>query len=148
MCRTSAPSIYAAGDCCSFPSGKYGRRIRLESVQNAIDQAKAAVLAMLGKGAQYARVPWFWSDQFDTKLQIAGLSQGADNVVLRGDMEAPGFSVAYLKDGRLIALDAVNQPKDYMMARCLVPGSFQANERDLSDPDVSLRDLVAAPSPA
>lgn len=116
-CRTSAPFIYAAGDCTDFPSARYGRRVRLESVQNAVDQGKAAALAMLGEEVRYDPVPWFWSDQYDLKLQIAGLSAGHDQAVVEGDPSAPGFSVSYFRGGRLLAVDAVNAPRAHMMAR-------------------------------
>lgn len=138
MCRTAAPNVFAAGDCCSFPSLRYGRIVRLESVQNAIDQAKAAAMSMLGKGAAYDPVPWFWSDQYDAKLQIAGLSQDADEQVLRGDVETGAFSVAYVKQDRLIAIDAVNVPKDYMMVRRIAPTDHRVNRSALADPSISI----------
>ncbi|MGI9479998.1 MAG: NAD(P)/FAD-dependent oxidoreductase [Hyphomicrobiaceae bacterium] len=141
-CRTSAPGIYAAGDCTSFPSARYGRRLRLESVQNAIDQAKAAALAMLDQGAPYDPVPWFWSDQFETKLQIAGLGQGADAHVVRGDPASGAFAVAHLSAGRMIALDAINAPRDYMHARRLVPTAGTVDQAALADPAVPLNEAV------
>ena len=141
-CRTSAPGIYAAGDCTSFPSARYGRRLRLESVQNAIDQAKAAALAMLDQGAPYDPVPWFWSDQFETKLQIAGLGQGADEYVVRGDPASGAFAVAHLSAGRMIALDAINAPRDYMHARRLVPTAGAVDLAALADPAVPLNEAV------
>ncbi len=143
MCRTETPNIFAAGDCCSFPSSRYGRSIRLESVQNAIDQAKAAASSMLGKGETYDPVPWFWSDQYDAKLQIAGLSQDADEQILRGDVEAGAFSVAYVKQDRLIAIDAVNVPKDYMMARRIAPTDHVVDRSALADPTIPIAKAVA-----
>lgn len=137
-CRTSAPNIFAAGDCANLPSVRYGRRIRLESVQNAIDQAKAAAHTMLGISQPYDPVPWFWSDQYDTKYQIAGLSQFADDHVVRGDPATGNFSVAHLRGGKLIALDAINQPRDYMMARRMVPTIAPVNRSTLADPDAPL----------
>src|SRR4051812_48704622 len=115
--RTSDPDIYAAGDCTKFPSRRYGRRVRLECVQNAIDQAKAVAAAMLGKPLFYDPVPWFWSDQYELKLQMAGLSDGYDDARTVGDVAAARFSVEYRKDGKLIAVDAVNDGRAYMSGR-------------------------------
>ncbi|MFY0610526.1 MAG: FAD-dependent oxidoreductase [Hyphomicrobiaceae bacterium] len=141
-CHTSAPDIFAAGDCTSFPSARYGRRLRLESVQNAIDQAKAAALAMLGKGVPYDPVPWFWSDQFDTKLQIAGIGQGADEYIVRGDPASGAFAVAHLHNGHMIALDAINMSRDYMHARRLVPTVREVDRGKVADPAVPLNEAV------
>ncbi len=116
-CATSVPDIFAAGDCTRFPSARYGRRIRLESVQNANDQAKAAAMAMLGQPLTYDPVPWFWSDQFETKLQIAGLSQDYDRVTVDRDPGKGSFSVSYWQGDKLIAVDAINEPRAYMRAR-------------------------------
>lgn len=115
--RTSAPDVYAIGDCTRFPSRRYGRTLRLESVQNAIDQAKAAALASVGKPQPYDPVPWFWSDQYEIKLQIAGWLDGYDAVNVVGDPVAAKFFAEYRKDGRLIAVDAVNDGRAHMMAR-------------------------------
>src|SRR5205085_5845529 len=98
----SAPGVYAVGDCARFPSRRYGRRLRLECVQNAIDQAKAAAAAMLGKPQAYDPVPWFWSDQYELKLQMAGLSDGYDEATTVGDVASARFSVEYRKAGKLI----------------------------------------------
>ncbi|MDQ0315754.1 NAD(P)/FAD-dependent oxidoreductase [Amorphus orientalis] len=116
-CRTSAPDVFAAGDCAAFPSARYGRTIRLESVQNAIDQGKAAAQAMLGTPVAYDPLPWFWSDQYHVKLQIVGLSEGHSEAVIDGVPSDSGFSVTYLKNGAPIAVDAVNQPRAHMLAR-------------------------------
>jgi 3-phenylpropionate/trans-cinnamate dioxygenase ferredoxin reductase component len=115
--RTNAPDVYAIGDCTRFPSRRYGRRMRLESVQNAIDQAKAAAAAILGKPAAYDPVPWFWSDQYELKLQIAGIAEGFAGAETVGDTSAGRFSVEYRRDGRLIAVDAVNDARAHMLAR-------------------------------
>jgi 3-phenylpropionate/trans-cinnamate dioxygenase ferredoxin reductase component len=117
MARTDSPNIYAVGDCTRFPSRRYGRRLRLESVQNAIDQAKVAAASILGRSERYDPVPWFWSDQYDLKLQIAGLADDHDGEQLIGDIAAPRFAVEYRKAGRLIAVDAVNDARAHMMAR-------------------------------
>src|SRR5262249_36150531 len=122
--RTSAPDIYAIGDCTRFPSRRYGRKLRLASVQNAIDQAQpavapatAAAAAILGKPQPYAPVPWFWSDQYDIKLQIAGLADGYEGEDTVGDAAAARFSVEYRRGGRLIAVDAVNDARAHMLSR-------------------------------
>ena len=117
MAQTSDADIYAAGDCASFFSKRYDRIIRLECVQNAIDQGKVAAQAMLGQEISYNPLPWFWSDQYDVKLQIAGLSQGFDRFEIEGDMSENSFTVTYFKDEKPICVDAVNQPRAHMMAR-------------------------------
>lgn len=117
QCRTSLPHIYAAGDCASFHSNRYQRHIRLESVQNAIDQGKHAANALLGVEDDYDPVPWFWSDQFDTKLQIAGLSQGYDRVEMQGSEAENSFAIRYYAGDHLLCVDAVNLPRAHMMAR-------------------------------
>jgi len=115
--RTADPQIYAIGDCTRLPSRRYGRKIRLECVQNAFDQAKAAAAAILGKGTPYDPVPWFWSDQYDVKFQSAGLSTGHDEAKVVGDPTGGHFSVEYRKNGKLIAVDAINDARAYMMGR-------------------------------
>lgn len=117
QCRTSAPDVYAAGDCASFHSGRFGRTIRLESVQNAIDQGKHAAMAMLGEQPDYDPVPWFWSDQYDVKLQIAGLSQGYDRVEIEGNPDEKTFAVRYFRGDRLLCVDSVNMARAHMLAR-------------------------------
>jgi 3-phenylpropionate/trans-cinnamate dioxygenase ferredoxin reductase component len=116
--RTSRPSVVAAGDCTVLPHPLTGEgRVRLESVQNAVSQAKVAAAALAGRPQPYTDVPWFWSDQYDLKLQIAGLSTGYDQTVVRGDLDGERFSVLYYRDGRLIAVDAVNAAPDYLTVR-------------------------------
>jgi 3-phenylpropionate/trans-cinnamate dioxygenase ferredoxin reductase component len=115
--RTADEHIYAIGDCTRFASRRYGRTIRLECVQNAFDQAKSAAAAILGKGTPYDPVPWFWSDQYDVKFQSCGLSAGHNDIKLTGDAAAAHFSVEYRKSGKLIAVDAVNDARAYMMGR-------------------------------
>ena len=115
--QTADSSISAAGDCTRFPSKRYGRKLRLECVQNAIDQAKAVAAALLGKPQAYDPVPWFWSDQYELKLQMAGLSEGYDDAKTIGDVAAAHFAVEYRKNGRLIAVDAVNDGRAYMSGR-------------------------------
>ena len=115
--RTSVPDIYAAGDVANFPSKLYGRRVRLESVQNAIDQAKAAAKAISGGTVAYDPIPWFWSDQYDVKLQIAGLLDGHDRTECEGDVPAARFCVRYFAGDHLVAVASVNDPKSHMLAR-------------------------------
>lgn len=116
-CRTSASDVYAAGDCTLFPSRRYGGFVRLESVQNAIDQGKAAAHAMLGGAISYDPVPWFWSDQYNVKLQIAGLSRGYERVEVERGEQPDSLVATYFRDGRMIGVDAVNQPRAYLKAR-------------------------------
>lgn len=118
--QTSDPDIFAAGDCTRFYSNRYQRSVRMESVQNAIDQAKAVAQALLGQEVDYDPLPWFWSDQYEIKLQIAGLSEGYDDVRVVGSTEDNKFYVAYLQDGRLIAVDSINSPRSHMMARRVI----------------------------
>ncbi len=119
-CQTSDSDIFAVGDCTNHPNDILGRRVRLESVHNALEQAKTAASNICGDESCYAQVPWFWSDQYDLKLQIAGLSQGYDRAIVRGDPDSRSFSCLYLRDGQLIAVDAVNSPKDFMQSKALI----------------------------
>ncbi|MFL6633272.1 MAG: NAD(P)/FAD-dependent oxidoreductase [Massilia sp.] len=141
--RTSDPDIVAAGDCTSHYNPFYDRTLRLESVQNATDQAKAAAKTLCGKLEPYKSLPWFWSDQYDAKLQIAGLSQGYDSVVVRGDhREARSFAAFYFQNGKLIAVDAINRSKEYLMARrWLAEGRTPAPER-LADESLPVQELM------
>jgi 3-phenylpropionate/trans-cinnamate dioxygenase ferredoxin reductase subunit len=144
-CRTSDPAIYAAGDCTYHPSLRFEMRVRLESVDNAFEQAKAAALNMLDRPTVHDRVPWFWSDQFDNKLLIVGLSQGHDQQVTRGDPATRTFTVCYLKGGELLAVEAINHSKDYMAARKLIADRARPDINKLADPLVPLKDSVQGP---
>ena len=145
FCRTSLPDVYAIGDCAAHANGFAGGAvIRLESVQNANDQAATAVKSILGNPQAYAATPWFWSNQYDLKLQTVGLSGGHDATVLRGDPAARSFSVLYLKQGRLIAIDAVNAMKDYVQARKLVEEGAVIAPEDLADASRPLKELPRA----
>jgi 3-phenylpropionate/trans-cinnamate dioxygenase ferredoxin reductase component len=141
-CRTSLPNVYAIGDCAAH-SNRFadGAVIRLESVQNANDQASCAAKAIIGEPQAYAATPWFWSNQYDLKLQTVGLSTGHDQTVLRGDPAARSFSVLYLKHGKLIAIDAVNMVKDYVQARKLVEEGAVIAPEDLADASRPLKEL-------
>lgn len=140
--RTSDPSIYAAGDCASCPSPIYGRRMRLESVPNALEQAKVAGANMAGGNAVYDAVPWFWSDQYDAKLQTVGVSEGADRTIVRGDRAAMKFSVWYLNGARLLAVDAINEPAAFAVAKKLVAAKAPVDAKGLADPETDLKSLV------
>jgi 3-phenylpropionate/trans-cinnamate dioxygenase ferredoxin reductase component len=141
-CRTTDAAIYAAGDCTYHPSLRFDMRVRLESVDNAFEQAKTAAQNMLGRPTLHDRVPWFWSDQFDNKLLIVGLSQGHDQQVTRGDPATRCFTVCYLKGGELLAVEAVNHPKDYMAARKLIAERARPDPDKLADPSVAMKDSV------
>jgi 3-phenylpropionate/trans-cinnamate dioxygenase ferredoxin reductase subunit len=141
-CRTSDPAIFAAGDCTNHPSLRFEMRVRLESVDNAFEQAKAAALNMLDKPTVHDRVPWFWSDQFDNKLLIVGLSQGHDQQLTRGDPALRSFTVCYLKGGELLAVEAVNHSKDYMAARKLIAERARPNLDKLADPQIALKEAL------
>jgi 3-phenylpropionate/trans-cinnamate dioxygenase ferredoxin reductase component len=118
--RTDAGNIYAIGDCADYPSRFAGGRIRLESVQNAVDQARCVAASVAGRPHPYDAVPWFWTDQFDIKLQMVGLSQGCDRVVTLGTPESRKFSVCYFSRNKLVAVDSVNRPGDHMAGRKLL----------------------------
>jgi len=139
-CQTSDPLVYAAGDCARHPSPRYGMRVLLESVDNAFEQATSAALNMLGIATVHDKVPWFWSDQYDLKMIIVGLAQGHDHAVLRGDPATRSFSVCYLRDGELIAVDSVNAAKDQLSARKLIPARVRPDPRKLADPAIPLKD--------
>jgi 3-phenylpropionate/trans-cinnamate dioxygenase ferredoxin reductase subunit len=141
-CRTSDPDIFAVGDCTAHPNAIYGRRLRLESVHNAVEQAKTAAANICGKDVTYNQVPWFWSDQYDLKLQIAGLSEGYDDVVIRGNPAERSFSCLYLRDRRLIAVDAINAPRDFVQSKQLIADRLEVELEKLADTAVPLKDLA------
>ncbi|PKP79465.1 MAG: pyridine nucleotide-disulfide oxidoreductase [Alphaproteobacteria bacterium HGW-Alphaproteobacteria-2] len=140
MGRTSDPAIWAAGDCASFPWR--GGRIRLESVQNAIDQAECVAANMLGAEQPYAPVPWFWSDQYDVKLQIAGLNAGYERVVVRPGSHPGSRSHWYYWGGELLAVDAMNEPRAYMVAKRLIEAGKSPAPDTVADPGVDLKALL------
>ena len=140
MCRTSDPDVFAAGDCASFPFR--GGRLRLESVGNAIDMAEAAGRAMAGQGAAYVPAPWFWSDQYDIKLQIAGLSTGYDRIVTR--RAEAGVSHWYYAGDRLIAVDAMNDGRAYMVGKRLIESGRSPDPALIADPSTDLKPLLKA----
>lgn len=142
QCRTSLPDIFAIGDC-ALHINRYagGAAIRLESVQNATDQAGIAAKTILGLDVHYDATPWFWSNQYDLKLQTVGLSSGHDEAILRGDPATRSFSVVYRKQGRVVALDCVNAVKDYVQGRRLVADGAIVDATLLADPSVALKTL-------
>lgn len=142
-CQTSDPDIYAVGDCTLHPNAVYGRHLRLESVQNALEQARTSARNICGRETHYCEVPWFWSDQYDLKLQIAGLSDGYDEVVIRGNPAERSFACLYLREGRLIAVDAVNAPKDFVQSKALIAAHAAIPGEQLGDPAITLKDLGA-----
>ena len=141
-CATSAAHVYAVGDCTRHPNPIVGRRLRLESVHNAMEQAKTAAANIAGAPARYEQVPWFWSDQFDLRLQMVGVSTGYDTIVQRGSMDADDFAMFYLKDGVLIAVDAVNRPREFMACRKLVPERPRIDPGKLADESIPMREMV------
>ncbi len=144
-CRTSLPHIYAIGDCAAHSNGfAEGATIRLESVQNANDQASVAAKAICGAPVAYAATPWFWSNQYDLKLQTVGLSTNHDEAVLRGDPATRSFSVVYLKAGQVIALDCVNNVRDYAQGRKLVEGRTVVTAAEIADAGKPLKEFVPA----
>ncbi|HWU02710.1 MAG TPA: FAD-dependent oxidoreductase [Novosphingobium sp.] len=143
FCRTSLPDIYAVGDCAAFACDfADGAVMRVESVQNANDQATCVAKAICGEAKPYHAFPWFWSNQYDLRLQTAGLSLGHDASVLRGDVSARSFSVVYLKGGRVIALDCVNSVKDYVQGRKLVEAGASPDIAALADTTRPLKELI------
>jgi 3-phenylpropionate/trans-cinnamate dioxygenase ferredoxin reductase subunit len=138
---TDDASIFAAGDCTQH-TGHAGRSIRLECVQNAIDQAKHAALAMVGKRVPYREVPWFWSDQYDLKLQIAGLAWPGDALVLRGNPEARKFAVFHLRNGAVAAVEAVNAAPEYLVGRKLIAAGTTVSPERLADTAIPMKNIV------
>ena len=136
---TADPAILAIGDCANFPTPFAIDRVRLESVQNAVDQGRSVAAYIVGKPAPYDKVPWFWSDQRDVKLQIAGITAGHDNAVLRGDPESGDFSVFCFRAGRLIGVESVNQAADHVVARRLLAGNPKLAPEQAADVSYDLR---------
>jgi 3-phenylpropionate/trans-cinnamate dioxygenase ferredoxin reductase subunit len=137
--RTEDHGIYAIGDCADHPNPFAGGRVRIESVQNAVDQGKCVASAVMGRSGNYRAVPWFWTDQFDIKLQMAGLSAGCSEVVTRGEPESRKFSVFYFRDGQLAAVDSVNRPGDHLAARKLIGAGAQITPEQAADLTVDLK---------
>ena len=144
QCRTSLPDVFAIGDCAAHANDfAEGAEIRLESVQNANDMATVVAKAITGQDARYHATPWFWSNQYDLKLQTVGLSGGHDAAVLRGDPATRSFSVVYLKQGKVIALDCVNNVRDYSHGRRLVELGVKVDPAEIADTDRQLKEWAA-----
>jgi 3-phenylpropionate/trans-cinnamate dioxygenase ferredoxin reductase component len=144
--RTSHPHVFAAGDVAWRPLVHYGREGRLESVHNAIEGGKLVAAAIMGTPPPQIEAPWFWSDQFDLKLQTAGLWTGADQTVLRGDPSTRAFAVFYLKEGRVIAVDAVNSAPEFIVGKKLVAAMAKVAPAELADKSISMKDIGARAS--
>jgi 3-phenylpropionate/trans-cinnamate dioxygenase ferredoxin reductase subunit len=140
--RTTDPNVVAAGDCTNHPIPPHGRRVRLESVPNAVHQARVAAATLLGTPVAYSEVPWFWSDQYDLKLQIVGLSTGYDEVVLRGDPATRSFAAFYLAAGELLAVDAINKPREFLAGKRLVAARARVAAAQLADASFDLTALA------
>ncbi len=142
-CQTSDPDVYAAGDCANQFSTHYQRRLRLESVDNAFEQAKTAAQNLLGKSLAHDKIPWFWSDQYDLKLLISGINMDFDQGVLRGDPSTRSFTYCYLRGNELLAVDCINQAKDYMASKRLIADRTSMDLMRLADISVPLREATA-----
>tara|TARA_R110002096_G_scaffold110035_8_gene240508 strand:- start:17190 stop:18413 length:1224 start_codon:yes stop_codon:yes gene_type:complete len=143
-CRTSVANIYAAGDCTNHPNPIYQRRMRLESVHNAIEQGKTVAANICGKNTPYAQVPWFWSDQYDVKLQTVGINMGYDQTVIRGQPDSRSFAVFYLQAGRLLAVDAINRPAEFVVAKKIITQGLAVSVDRLQDETINAKELVEA----
>jgi len=139
--RTSDPSIVAAGDVTSQHNSHYGRRLRLESVPSAVEQAISAAASVCGKHKHSGGIPWFWSDQYDLKLQIAGLSEGYDQLVIRGDSSKRSFVAFYLKNSKLISADCVNRPQEFMVSKRLIATNALVDPKRLADESVPAKEI-------
>lgn len=140
--QTSNPLVVAAGDCTRHPNPLVGRALRLESVHNAIEQAKTAAATILQQQKAYRQQPWFWSDQYDVKLQMVGIAEGYDTVVERGSREEKRFSLFYFRGSQLLAVDSINSPADHMQARRLLNEGVPVTPEQAANPDCNLKDLL------
>ena len=143
FCRTSLDDTYAIGDCAAHANAyAQNKVIRLESVQNATDMATTVAKHLTGERVPYDTIPWFWSNQYDLRLQTVGFSSEDDEAILRGDPESRSFSVVYLRDGRVAALDCVNATRDYAQGRRLIEAQSEPDRDALADPEVALKTLL------
>jgi 3-phenylpropionate/trans-cinnamate dioxygenase ferredoxin reductase subunit len=146
QCRTSVADVFAIGDCAAHPNAFADQSIiRLESIQNATDQAATVAKVITGHALSYDALPWFWSEQYDLRLQTVGLSHGHDDVVVRGSPAGRSFSIIYLKQGRVIALDCVNMARDFTQGRHLVLQRASPSSVQLADTEVALKSLYVMP---
>ena len=140
--KTDHANIYACGDCTNHPNKLLNKKIRLESVHNAMEQSKTVASSIINKSIEYNQIPWFWSDQYDHKLQIVGLSGEHDKVIMRGDMSEAKFMLFYTKDEKLIAVDAVNNSKEFLICKKLVANKVTIKPDEISNPETNLNDLI------
>ena len=140
--KTDHANIYACGDCTNHPNKLLNKKIRLESVHNAMEQSKTVASSIINQSIAYNQIPWFWSDQYDHKLQIVGLSGEHDKVIMRGDMSEAKFMLFYTKDEKLIAVDAVNNSKEFLICKKLVANKVTIKADEISNPDTNLNDLI------
>ena len=140
--RTEDPFIFACGDCTNHPNPSLNKNLRLESVHNALEQAKTVAFSLIGKPKKYDQVPWFWSDQYEEKLQIVGLSEDYDEIVTRGSMTERNFMLFYLKKGELIAINSVNNPKEFLISKKLVANKLKISSDVLCDQSTDLKNLL------
>ena len=143
-CRTEDETVLAAGDCARAVNTALGAAVRLESVQNAVDHGQVAASAILGKPKPYASIPWFWSDQYHAKLQIAGLAQPDDDTVLRGDPSSGSFAAFRLRDGRLAAVEALSSRRDFVAGKKLIAANAAPGPEQLADASVDLKTLISS----
>ena len=140
--KTDHADIYACGDCTNHPNKLLNKKIRLESVHNAMEQSKTVASSIINQSIAYNQIPWFWSDQYDHKLQIVGLSGDHDKVIMRGDMSEAKFMLFYTKDEKLIAVDAVNNSKEFLICKKLVANKVTIKPDEISNPAKNLNDLI------
>jgi 3-phenylpropionate/trans-cinnamate dioxygenase ferredoxin reductase component len=143
--ETEDKNIFAIGDCAEYPNAFAGGRVRLESVQNAADQAQCVAMTIAGHRTKYNSLPWFWTDQYEIKLQMAGISAGHDRVVTRGNAEARKLSVFYFRSGKLIAVDSINRPVDHMIGRKLIASGAKLTPEECADESVDLKRIPTDP---
>ena len=142
LAQTADPDIVAVGDCTNHPNDLLGYRLRLESVPNAMEQAKTAAASICGQAKPYHALPWFWSDQYNAKLQIAGMNRGYERVVIRGAPATDQFVAWYLKGDRVLAADCINSPREFMLAKKIISQKLMLKESDLADIQVDLNALI------
>ena len=140
--QTNFKNVYACGDCTNHPNKILNKNLRLESVHNAMEQAKTVASSVMNNPMEYSQVPWFWSDQYDHKLQIVGLSGDHDLVTMRGTTNDAKFMLFYTKDEELIAVDAINNPKEFLISRKLVANKVKIKPDVISDLNTNLNDLI------
>jgi 3-phenylpropionate/trans-cinnamate dioxygenase ferredoxin reductase subunit len=143
--QSADKNIFAIGDCAEYPNEFAGGRVRLESVQNAADQAQCIAKTIAGRATKYNSLPWFWTDQYEIKLQMAGISAGHDRVVTRGNAEARKISVFYFRNGKLIAVDSINRPVDHMIGRKLIASRASLSPEEAADANVDLKRIPTDP---